>query len=120
MKTPTKLNQCGNAFVHVLIGLVVLVAIGITGWRIYDLRNSKKTDIVTSNVSSTKAVPASAASATAQTTTSNVPIASGTDNASLSGDLKAISGSLNQESQSSASATASINDQQNEIQVPTN
>jgi hypothetical protein len=34
--------------------------------------------------------------------------------------LKAISGSLNQESQSSASATASINDQQNEIQVPTN
>ena len=37
MKTPTKLNQCGNAFVHVLIGLVVLVAIGITGWRIYCL-----------------------------------------------------------------------------------
>jgi hypothetical protein len=107
MKTPNKLNNFGNTAIHLLLGIIVLVAIGFVGWRIVKEHNSSETPVIASHTST-------------QSTTSSVPLASGTDNASLNSDLNAVNSSLGAESQSSSSANSSLNDSHAEIQVPTN
>jgi hypothetical protein len=102
-------NQHGNTVLHVLMGVVVVAVIVFVGWRIAE-RHKNTSVAVTSPVSSTTA-------ATAATAT---PLAAGTNNSSLSSDLSNINGSLTQSSQDSSSANSAINDQQNEIVVPTN
>lgn len=52
--------------------------------------------------------------------TTSPGIAAGSDNASLAGDLSSVQSSLNQESTDQNSANQAINDQQQEIAVPTN
>jgi uncharacterized membrane protein len=51
--------------------------------------------------------------------TSTVPIAAGTDNASLESDLNSVQGSMSQENTDQNSANTAINDNLYEISVPT-
>jgi hypothetical protein len=108
MKKSISKNQTGNTVLHILLAVFVVVIIGLVGWRIADRRHTKALVTTTSGT------------ATSTTTTPSLTLSPGTDNNSLSDDLTNINGSLNQSSQDASGASNAINDQQNEIAVPTN
>ena len=101
MKTPQNTNQAGFTAVAGAAVIVVLVLIGFTAWRIHDKHH---TNTAANNTGST--------AATTPSTT--------TDNGSLKTDLNGINSSLNTENQDNSTAGTALNDQQNEITVPTN
>ena len=98
----------GDAVMGILI-IVLVVAIGAGSWFVMHRHHS--TTASTAHTAATTSAPASS------TTT---PLTAGTDNASLQTDLTNINSTMQQSSQDSTSANSAINDQQNEISVPTN
>jgi uncharacterized protein HemX len=111
MSATSTRNQSGSTVLHVLLIVVVLAIIGFVGWRVME-RHKNQTTLAT--VTSAKTL--SASSGTPQSTT----LSPGTDNTSLNNDLNSINSSMNQSTQDASSASSAINDQQNEIVVPTN
>lgn len=90
--------------VLITLGVLVVILIGLTGWRVMELHHQ---------AGKTAANPVPATSATGVST-------SGSDNQSLTSDLNTVGAGLSSESQAQASADAAINDQQQEVNVPTN
>jgi prepilin-type N-terminal cleavage/methylation domain-containing protein len=110
MKQRSLRFQSGFSFVEIILVIVIIVLIAGVGWYAYHRRHEHKATVIT-NPTATK------------TTTMNPnlqPLSSGTDNQSLSSDLTNIQGSMNQDNQNLNSSNAAVNDQQNEITVPTN
>jgi hypothetical protein len=105
MNKTTSQNQQGVGHVVVIIGLVVIMAVGLVGWRIESHHKVKQTALVV-----TSPTPRS-------TTDSSAPAAGSSDYAS---DLNGINSSMSQESTDSSSANSAVNDQQSEVTVPAN
>jgi FtsZ-interacting cell division protein ZipA len=94
-------NQQGVGHILVIVGLVVVVAIGFVGWRIVDRHKTKQT-VTTASQS---AAPASTNS---------------TSGSAYNSDLNSINSSMNQENSDSSSASTAVNDSNSQIAVPTN
>jgi len=104
-------TEDGSSIIHILLLLAVIAVIGLAGWAVYRHRH---TQIAQTAAVTTGSQPLQAATSTSYTLTP------GTDNQSLQTDVNAASGSLNSESQTMSSADNALNDQQSQIQVPTN
>jgi len=115
-------DESGNVFLHVLLGVVLIVIICLIGWRVYDLRHSstKSTTVLNTAASapSTSTTPTPSTAATSGTSTPTV--SAGTDNSSLNTSLNNINSLLGSQASDSSSLSAALNDSQNEITVPTN
>ncbi len=111
-----KINQVGNAAVHILIGIVMVAAIAGVAWRVADAHHKKNVAVLNTNLASTETATSTPSSPTPPSTT----LPAGTDNTTLNSDLNSINTSLNQESRDQSSSNTSLNDAQYEIQVPTN
>jgi len=109
---PNKLRKSdsGSAFLEIILIVLVVVVVGLVAWKIKKDHDDKKTATIggTTATSSTTSVPVTS------------PLQSGTDNASLSSDLTNINSGLSQTNQDGAASNTAINDQQQEITVPTN
>lgn len=101
------LRQRGHA---ALVGFVViiLVAVAATGAIAWRHRNTSHKAAATTSSTTSAANPMTAA------------LPSGADNASLQADLANLNSANAQDSQNISSANTAVNDQQNEITVPTN
>lgn len=105
-------SQKGMAGLESLLILVIVGILAFTGWYVYKARqNSNKNLNNAASIGQT--VPATYSK---QSTT----LSSGSDNQSLQGDLSSINTSQSQASQDYSSSSSAVNDQQNEISVPTN
>ena len=102
MRTNRTLDQHGHAVAYVIAAVVVL-AVGLAGWQV--ARHHKKAPSSNSQASTASTTPMTSADAT--------------DNASLDQDLRSIDGSLSQENTDSNAANTALNDQQSQVQVPT-
>ncbi len=87
---------------------IVLVTIALVGHNDASKKNSNQS-VATNQVQQTQP---------SQSSTVNPP--SGTDNASLASDLSGIDGAMSNENADQSSATAAINDNSQQIAVPTN
>ena len=108
-------NQNGFSALEAFLVLVLVGIIGFSGWYVMRARNN-------ANAVLNKAADESSDSVTIHHTTATAPatLAPGTDNNSLNSDLKNVTNSMTNENSDSSSSNAALNDQQNEIQVPTN
>lgn len=100
-------NESGTAIVEIVLLVVMVVVIGAVGLDIR--RQNQKTasnDSISSQSSKSVGI--------------HTPLASGDDNASLASDLVNINSSVTQTNQDSSSSQTALNDQQQEITVPTN
>lgn len=98
--------QAGHALTIVLI-VAVLLTTGLIGWRVARRHHAKTT---TATAASTSNDQGSAGSNTATSA----------DNASLQHDVQSIDSAMSKENGDSAAANNSLNDQQQQIAVPTN
>ena len=99
----------------VIEALLVIVIIGIlafTGWYVVKAKNNSNKSL-NSATSASQNTPATSSTASTQ-------LPSGSDNQSLQSDLSSIDTSQNQAASDNSSAGTALNDQQNEISVPTN
>lgn len=105
-----KKDQRG-AIVESLLIIVVVGILGFTVWYVYHARQNSDKNLSNAAVSgqSTPVKPGASTPA----------MSSGTDNQSLQSDLNSVDSSQNQASQDNNSSGAAINDQQNEVSVPT-
>lgn len=103
-----KRSQQGFTIVEIIIVVVVLVALGLTGWLVHKKHSDKAS-------SSSKD-----ANSTVVNSQSTSAVRAGTDNRSLQNDLTGITNSQNTAAQDGNQLNNALNDQQNEISVPTN
>lgn len=106
-------NQNGMALVESVLILVIVAILAFTGWYVYHARQNSNKNL--SSAASTGQTESQTPGAANSTT-----LSSGTDNSSLQSDLNSIGASQNQAAGDSNSANGAVNDQQNEISVPTN
>jgi len=107
-------NQKGMAGIESLLIVVIIAIIGLTGWYVYKTRqNSDKT------LNSAATTSQAATKTEASTATPPAQLSAGSDNSSLQSDLSNINSSQSQAGSDSSAANAAVNDQQNEISVPT-
>jgi len=114
-------DESGNVFLHVLLGVVLIVIICLIGWRVYDLRHSNpKSTTVLNTAASAPSTTTTTPSTAATSNTSAPTVNAGTDNSSLNTSLNNINSLLGSQASDSSSLSAALNDSQNEITVPTN
>ena len=89
-------NQAGSALVIIVVGVLVVAVAGFALWRWWGATHPAQTN---------------------KDTTAG--LTAGSDNASLDNDLSTINKSVNQEQTDADSANTALNDQQQEIAVPT-
>lgn len=111
----THKNQSGHTLLIALLGVVLVAAVVVVGWRV-------KNDNKAANTANTP--PTSNSTATTPNSTSNssaaATIPAGTSNSDLNNDLSSINSSISQDNSNASAANTAINDQQNQITVPTN
>lgn len=95
-------TQRGFAAIEAVLLVVIVAIIAFIGWYVYHVKHT--TDKLLTPTSSTSAK-----------STDN-----GTDTSGLQSDLNSINNSLKQTSNDSVSADNALNDQQSQINVPTN
>jgi FtsZ-interacting cell division protein ZipA len=117
VKHPSVYTQkdSGNTFVHILVGIVIIAIVVLVGWRVA-VRNDKSTTKTVSPTAST----AGTSSTTPATSSTTPAISPGTNNTSLTSDLNSVNAQLSGQSVDNSSVNAALNDQKNEITVPTN
>lgn len=100
-------DEAGDAFVIALLVVVIVVVVVLAAWIVKRNRDNK-TALVTNT-------------AQTSTTASKPPttLPNGTDNASLDNDLNTVGTSINQGNQDLTNSNNALNDQQQEISVPT-
>ena len=111
-------NQSGHTPLLALLGIVVLAGIVAIGLRVHQQMDSK-----TVNLGKGPTVTASSNQAATTSTSSSTPsstIPAGSSNADLNSDLTSINSSIAQDNGNVTAANSAVNDQQNEITVPTN
>ena len=112
-----RLRNLGNESGHIVIYSVLMVAIlavgGIAGWRIHEHHKASSTNTATTSITTGN-------TNTASSQTITTPLPAGTDNASLQNDLTNVNSSFSQQTSDQAVVNGAVNDQQNEITVPTN
>jgi flagellar basal body-associated protein FliL len=98
---------------HILLYSVLVVAIvgvgGLGAWKIHEHDKASTTAKATTAIPTTPTYQAVTA-----------PLPTGTDNASLQNDLSNVNSSFNQQTSDQTTVNGAVNDQQNEITVPTN
>ena len=92
--------------VYITLAILIILFVGLMVWRVVQLHQQAQT--------------AAATPPAAPVHSTTVSAASGDDNQSLTSDLSTINNGLNNEDQAQDSATSALNDQQQEINVPTN
>jgi hypothetical protein len=105
-------NQAGNSVITALVGLLVLAGVAAAGYAVwahqYKPTASNQTSASQTGTASKTSTP------TTSTTTAS------TDVSALTNDLNGVGSSLAKENTDQSGTNSAINDQQNEIQVPTN
>ncbi len=96
-------NERGSGAIEGLVIIIILVAIGGTGWYVYKHRTSSQPVATTS------------ASSPASVTT---PLSAGNSNSALQSDLSNITNTSAQSSQDESASTNSLNDQSTMTSVP--
>ena len=99
-------HERGSGAIEALIIVIILVAIGGTGWYVYKHRTPSQSLATTS---------ASSASPTASVST---PLPAGDSNSALQSDLSNITNTSAQGNQDVSSSTNSLNDQSTMTSVP--
>jgi len=99
-------NERGSGAIEGLLIVIILVAIGGTGWYVYKHRTPSQAVATTS---------ANSASSPASVT---APLAAGNSNSALQSDLSNITNTSAQGSQDESSSTNSLNDQSTMTSVP--
>jgi hypothetical protein len=113
-----KNNQNGFSHGMILLSLFLILAIGLIGFRVYSHSQNNKTASVMSPSPISNSQPSSNVGVI--NPISVPPLASGTDNSTLNGNLSNISTSLAQENLYDSAVTSGLNDSSNQISVPTN
>jgi uncharacterized protein HemX len=107
--TPAPLEKPkGKRGVYILLAILIVLLVGLTIWRVVQLHRQKQAAATTHQTTVATPTPATVAPT------------SGSDNQSLNNDLTTVSNGLNSENQAQTAATSAVNDQQQEVNVPTN
>ncbi|HXH26525.1 MAG TPA: hypothetical protein VNG90_01380 [Candidatus Acidoferrum sp.] len=103
-------TQTGFGLVEIILGIVVLGMAGLVAWQLLSANHMFGLGSTPVN----QAVTNSTGSVSAQ------PLSGGSSNQDLQNDLTNVNANLTQDSQNMDAASSSVNDQQNQISVPTN
>ena len=96
----------GFGIIEIILLVAVIGLAAAIGWELYDAHLKTGTAVKTPGA--------------AQTAASSTPLATGSSDQDLQGDLKTVNSDLSQSGSDMNTANSAVNDSQSQISVPTN